>query len=346
MQYRPLGNTDINVSAICLGTMTYGEQNTEAEGHRQIDVALHHGVNFLDTAEMYAVPASAETQGETERIIGSWIKNSGRREDIVLATKVAGPGNSYIRGGTAILDRANIEAAIDTSLKRLQTDYIDLYQVHWPERQANRFGKLGFPWPEDADTTTPIDETLEALGRAVDAGKVRAIGVSNETPWGVSRYLTAAAAANLPRIASIQNPYNLLNRTFEVGLAEFAYRESVGLLAYSPLGFGVLSGKFMDGAWPEGARLSLFHDKFPRYIQPKGRAATARYVDLARSHGLDPAQMALAFVTSRPFVTSNIIGARTEEQLLANLASAELTLSDEVEESINALHDADPNPCP
>jgi len=345
MQYRQLGTTDIKVSAICLGTMTFGEQNTEAEGHRQIDLALDNGVNFLDTAEMYAVPVRAETQGETERIIGTWIKASGRRDDVVLATKVAGPGSSHIRGGTAILDRANVEAAIDTSLKRLQTDYIDLYQVHWPERSANRFGKLGFPWPTEADTTTPIDETLEALGRAVDAGKVRAIGVSNETPWGVSRYLNSAASG-LPRLASIQNPYNLLNRSFEVGLAEFAYREQVGLLAYSPLGFGVLSGKFMDGAWPDGARLSLFHDKFPRYIQPKGRAATARYVDLARSHGLDPAQMALAFVTSRPFVTSNIIGARTDEQLLSNLASADLTLSTEVEDAINALHDADPNPCP
>jgi aryl-alcohol dehydrogenase-like predicted oxidoreductase len=346
MELRPLGRSDIRVSAICLGTMTFGEQNSEADAHAQLDRALAAGINFIDTAEMYPVPPRAETIGRTEDYIGTWLKSRGCRDRVVLASKVAGPGTwlPHIRGGKARLDRPNIEAALDTSLKRLQTDWIDLYQLHWPDRETNFFGKLGFEPAED-DRSVPLLETLEVLGDLVRAGKIREIGVSNETPWGLMRFLALSDQLGLPRMVSIQNPYSLLNRTFEIGLAEVAIREDCGLLAYSPLGFGVLSGKYLDGQRPAGARVTLF-ERFNRYSNAEAQRATAEYVALARRHGLDPAQMALAWVTSRPFTTSNIIGATTLSQLEADLASADLTLSDDIIGEIEAIHTRQPNPAP
>jgi aryl-alcohol dehydrogenase-like predicted oxidoreductase len=344
MQTRKLGNTDLDVSVICLGTMTWGEQNTEAEAHSQLDLALERGMNFIDTAELYPVPPMAETQGRTESIIGTWLKGSGQRDRVVLASKVSGPGEwvNYIRGGPR-LDRTHITEALGESLRRLNTDYLDLYQVHWPARPTNFFGNLGYKHEEDPDAT-PIEETLEALDEFVRQGKVRHVGVSNETPWGVMEYLRLARERSLPRIVSIQNPYSLLNRSFEVGLAEMAIRERVGLMAYSPLGFGVLSGKYLDDA-PANARITLF-PRFSRYSNEQGVEATRAYVELARAHGLSPAQMALAFVNSRPFLTSTIIGATTLAQLEEDIGSAELNLSDEVLETIERIHLRHPNPCP
>ncbi len=347
MLYRPLATTDLEVSALCLGTMTFGEQNTEQEAHRQLDLAREAGVNFIDTAEIYPVPPRAETQGKTEACIGSWLRRTQCRDEIILASKVAGPADwlPYLRDGKARLDRHNIRTALELSLQRLGTDYIDLYQIHWPERDTNFFGQLGFTPREESRQCTPVIETLETLAELVKEGKIRHLGVSNETPWGVSQYLHLSASSDLPRIVSIQNPYSLLNRSFEVGLAEFSHREDVGLLAYSPLAFGVLSGKYLGGKRPEGARLTLF-ERFSRYSNPESEKATQAYVSLARQHGLDPAQMALAYVTSRPFVTSNIIGATTREQLQSNLASIDLKLSEEVLEGIEAIHQGQPNPAP
>ncbi|OOG23983.1 NADP(H)-dependent aldo-keto reductase [Thioalkalivibrio denitrificans] len=342
MEKRKLGNIDVSV--ICLGTMTWGEQNTEAEAHSQLDLALERGVNFIDTAELYAVPPRAETQGLTETFIGNWLKRTGRRDEVVLASKVSGPGEwvEYIRGGPR-LDRAHMTEALEGSLRRLGTDYLDLYQIHWPARPTNFFGKLGYEHQQDPDAT-PIEETLEVLDGFVRQGRVRHVGISNETPWGTMEYLRLARERGWPRVVSIQNPYSLLNRSFEVGLAEMAIRERVGLLAYSPLGFGVLSGKYLDGA-PPNARITLF-PRFSRYSNEQGVAATRAYVELARAHELSPAQMALAFVNSRPFLTSTIIGATTLEQLEENIASADLTLSDEVLEAIENIHLRHPNPCP
>lgn len=348
MKYRRLGRSDLEVSALCLGTMTFGEQNSEAEGHQQLDLALDQGINFFDTAELYPVPPRAATQGRTETIIGNWLRQRGNRERVIIATKVAGPGRDwldYFRGGNNRLDRRNIEAAIEGSLRRLQTDYIDFYQVHWPDRQTNCFGKLGYPWPDREESEVPIEETLEVLGDLVKAGKVREIGVSNETPWGVMRYLQLAETRDLPRIQAIQNPYSLLNRSFEVGLSEISRFEEVGLLAYSPLGFGVLSGKYLDGRRPPGARLTLFPD-YTRYSNPQAEQATAAYVELAKEAGLEPAQMALAFVTSRPFTTSTIIGATTMAQLSSNIASLELRLEPALLQAIEAVHERQANPAP
>lgn len=346
MKYRRLGRTDLDVSVICLGTMTWGEQNTEAQAHEQLDYALDQGVNFLDTAEMYPVPPQASTQGRTEAYIGSWLKARGNRDKVILATKVAGrdgPGG-HIRKPTTILNKAQINEAIDNSLKRLNTDYVDLYQVHWPERITNYFGKAGYQHVEQHDLT-PIEETLDALGGLVKAGKVRHLGVSNESPWGVMRYLEAADRLGLPHIVSIQNSYNLLNRLFEVGLAEIAHREGVELLAYSPLGMGFLTGKYFGGARPEGARLTLY-SRFVRYSTPGAQAASDAYVTLARQHGLDPAQMALAYVNTRSFVGANIIGATTMEQLKADIESINVELSEEVLTGIEQIHRSNPNPCP
>ncbi|QKX15786.1 NADP(H)-dependent aldo-keto reductase [Microbulbifer sp. YPW1] len=347
MEYRKLGKTDIEVSKICLGTMTFGEQNSEVEAFEQLDYALGQGVNFIDCAEMYPVPPKPETYGATEEIIGNWLQKRGKRAEVILASKVTGRGaaNSgvgHIRGGPR-LDRAQILRACDDSLSRLKTDYIDLYQVHWPERQSNFFGKLGYQHGDDDGVD--ISETLSALQELVAAGKVRHIGLSNETPWGMHRYLRLAAHGNKPRVASIQNPYNLLNRTFEVGLAEMAIREQCGLLAYSPLAFGTLSGKYLDGARPAGARLTLF-ERFQRYTGERAVSATEQYVNLAREFGLDPAQMALAFVTQQPFVTSNIIGATTMAQLKSNIASAEIALSEDQLAAIEDIHRQNPNPAP
>jgi len=346
VDYRELGNTGIQVSTLCLGTMTWGRQNTEAEAFEQLDHATGEaGINFIDTAELYPVPPEAETFTETESIIGNWLTRRGRRDDLVLASKIAGPGPDHIRGGHTRYTRQTLTDAIDGSLKRLQTDYIDLYQLHWPERNTNFFGELGYPEGEDPADCTAFEETLRALGDAVAAGKIRYVGLSNETPWGVMRYLALAEREGLPRVVSVQNPYNLLNRTYEVGLAEVSIREKAGLLAYSPLAFGVLSGKYIDGARPEGARISLF-PRFDRYMNEQARMATEEYIALAHAHDLDPAQMALAYVNSRPFLTSNIIGATTMEQLRTNIASHELTLSGEVLEGIEAIHTRYPNPSP
>ncbi len=346
MRYSPLGRTGLEVSRICLGTMTWGEQNSESEAHAQLDAALAAGVNFIDTAEMYPVPPKAETYGRTEEYIGSWFKARANRDRVILATKVMSRSDdlTYVRGGSTRLTRVNIEAALDASLRRLRTDYIDLYQLHWPDRRTNTFGKLGYVH-DAADAPVAIEESLAALADLVKAGKVRHIGVSNETPWGVAQFLRLAQDRDWPRIASIQNPYSLLNRSFEVGLAEFAHREDLGLLAYSPLGFGVLSGKYLDGARPAGARLTLFN-RFRRYTGEIAQQAVRAYVDLARRHGLDPARMALAYVNARPFLTSTIIGATTLQQLRDNIDSIGLTLSDEVIAGIEAIHAAHPNPCP
>lgn len=343
MEHRQLGRTGLKVSLLGLGTMTWGEQNSEAEAHAQMDRAVAAGINFFDAAEMYPVPPRAETQGRTEQYIGSWFASTGRRNDIVLATKVTGPGMfPYLRGGSC-LDRASVLAACDSSLQRLRTDWIDLYQIHWPQRPTNFFGQLGYA-PQDRDGPS-IEETYGALTELVQAGKVRHLGISNETPWGLSEYLRLHREKGWPRIASIQNPYSLLNRSYEVGLAEFAHREDVGLLAYSPLAMGKLSGKYENGAKPADARLTLFA-RFQRYSTPEADVATAEYLKLARAHGLDPAQMALAYVSSRPFVTSNLIGATTLAQLEKNLASAHLTLGKDVVESIEAIHRRYSNPCP
>ena len=345
MEYRQLGRSDLQVSALCLGSMTWGEQNSEAEGFAQIDRAKACGINFLDTAEMYPVPPRRDTYGATERIIGNYFKARGDRADWVLASKVAGPGNGidYIRGGQLKHNRQHIVEALDDSLKRLQTDWIDLYQLHWPERSTNFFGQLGYRHQEQ--DFTPLQETLEVLGEQVKAGKIRHIGLSNETAWGTMKYLQLADQLGLPRAVSIQNPYNLLNRSFEVGLAEVAMREQCGLLAYSPLAFGMLSGKYENGARPANARITLF-SRFARYTNPQAIAACSRYVTLAREHGLDPAQMALTFVTRQPFVTSNIIGATSLEQLESNLGSLSLELSDELLDAIEAIHREQPNPAP
>jgi aryl-alcohol dehydrogenase-like predicted oxidoreductase len=347
MQYRKLGNTDIDVSVICLGTMTWGEQNSQAEAFAQMDYALEQGVNFFDTAELYSIPPKAATYGRTEEIIGNWLAQRGTRGRIVLASKIAGPGEDWlphIRAGKTRFNRTHIEAALNASLKRLQTDYLDLYQLHWPERNTNFFGQLGFS-PAQQDDFTPIAETLQALDAQVRAGKIRHIGVSNETPWGAMRFLQAAEQLGLARIVSVQNPYSLLNRSYEVGLAEISWRERCGLLAYSPLGFGVLSGKYLDKAQPPGSRLTLFPD-YTRYSNPAAESATVRYVALARAHRLDPAQMALAFVNSRPFLTSTIIGATNMDQLKSNIGSIDLSLSQQVLEGIEAIHTAHPNPSP
>jgi aryl-alcohol dehydrogenase-like predicted oxidoreductase len=347
MELRRLGTTDLHVSALCLGTMTWGEQNGQDEAFAQMDYAVAQGINFFDTAEMYAVPPTEKTYGTTETIIGNWFRaHPGMRQKIVLASKVVGQADwlPHIRDGKPRLNRAHIEAAIDGSLKRLQTDYLDLYQMHWPDRNTNYFGKLGYR--HDAhETSTPIEETLDVLAGLVKSGKVRHIGISNETPWGTMRYVVAAEARGLPRIASIQNPYNLLNRSFEIGLAEIAHRENVGLLAYSPLAFGVLSGKYLGGARPEGARITLFK-RFSRYTNPQAEAATAKYLALAKQHGLDPVQMALQYVTTRSFVTSNILGATSLDQLKTNIASAQVVLSEDVLKGIEAIHVEQPNPAP
>ncbi|MFB9216579.1 NADP(H)-dependent aldo-keto reductase [Vibrio sinaloensis] len=344
MQYNKLPHSTLEVSKICLGTMTFGAQNNQQEAFSQLDYALERGVNFIDTAEMYPVPPTKESQGLTEQYIGNWLKHSDKREKVVVATKVAGPRNlPYIRDNMS-LDRRNIHLAIDDSLARLQTDYVDLYQIHWPQRQTNCFGQLNYPYPTEQEEVTLI-ETLEALAELIKVGKVRYIGVSNETPWGVMSLLRLAEKHELPRIVSIQNPYNLLNRSFEVGLSEISHYEGVKLLAYSPLAFGCLSGKYLNGAHPDGARCTLF-DRFVRYFTPQGLNATQAYVNLAREHGLDPAQMALAFVNQRPFVAANIIGATNMEQLKSNIDSLDVVLSDELLQGLQEIGTTYSNPCP
>lgn len=344
MQYHTLPHTSLEVSKICLGTMTFGQQNTEADAHQQLDFALDHGVNFIDTAEMYAVPPTPETQGLTEQYIGTWLQKSGKRDKVIIATKVAGPrGVPYIRENMS-LDRRNVRQAVNDSLARLQTDYIDLYQVHWPQRHVNSFGQLNYDHQDENSGVTLLD-TLDALAELVREGKIRHIGVSNETPWGVMSYLRLAEKHSLPRIVSIQNPYNLLNRSFEVGLSEISHQEGVELLAYSPLAFGVLSGKYLNGAKPEGARCTRW-ERFARYFTEQGQAATQAYVDLAKEFAIDPAQMALAYVNTRSFVASNIIGATTLEQLKTNIDSIDVELPEELLKRIEEIGQQYSNPCP
>ncbi len=345
MEKRKLGRTGLDVSLICLGTMTWGEQNSEQEAFEQLDLATGEGINFIDAAEMYPVPPRRETQGRTEQYLGNWLAKRGRRDDLVIASKVAGPGNglTYLRDGPR-LTRDHIRAACESSLKRLQTDYIDLYQVHWPDRNTNYFGKLGYRHKASEDFT-PIEETLGALHELVQEGKIRHIGLSNETPWGTMKYLQLAQERGWSRPVSIQNPYNLLNRTFEQGLAEVAHREDVGLLAYSPLAFGMLTGKYLNGQQPENARITLF-ERFVRYTGERAERATAAYCQLAQDHGLTPAQLALAWVNSRPFVTSNIIGATNLDQLRENIGSVRIELSQDVLEALEELHREFTYPCP
>ena len=345
MKYRQLGNSDLKVSRICLGTMTWGGQNSEEEAHQQLDYAFSRGVNFLDTAEMYPIPAHSDTQGRTERYIGSWLKKHNNRDQVIIASKVTGPGAfvSHIRDNMH-LDRRNIRAAIEGSLQRLGTDYLDLYQLHWPDRVVNFFGQHDYQHQPEKDGT-PLLESLEALSELVKDGLVRQIGVSNESPWGVMKYMSLAERYRLPALVSVQNPYSLLNRTLEVGLTEVMQRENVDLLAYSPLAFGTLTGKYLGDQRPAGARLTLF-PHYARYLTDAGQHATQRYVDLAKEHGLAPNQMALAFVNSRRFVGANIIGATNLEQLKSNLASIELTLSQDLLKEIETIHLSRPNPCP
>lgn len=350
IETRKLGRTGLDVTSICLGTMTWGQQNSEAEGHAQLDYATGRGVNFIDTAEMYSIPPKAETQGSTERIIGTWLRAKGGREKLVVASKVSGRSTAaWIRpdGTGARLDEANIRYACENSLRRLRTDYIDLYQLHWPDRPVSLFGAWGNVFrdlPKLADSV-PIDETLGALGRLVEEGKVRYVGLSNETAWGTSQFVHLSDLGRGPRVASIQNAYNLINRVFEIDLAEIAMRESVGLLAYSPLAQGYLTGKYQGGARPPGARSTLFA-RGQRYEKPGVEKAIDAYLALAREAGLDPTQMALAFVTSRKFVTSNIIGATTLAQLKTALDSAEVAITPDLQDRIDAIHQVHQNPAP
>ena len=346
MEYNKLGQTDIEVSRICLGTMTWGEQNTEKEAHEQLDYAIESGINFIDVAEMYPVPPREETYGLTESYIGNWLSKRKDRDKIILASKVAAKAEwlPYIRGGQIKLDKKNIVQALEDSLRRLKTDYIDLYQMHWPDRDTNFFGKLAYYHAPEKDGIS-IAETLAVLDELVKQGKIRAIGISNETPWGCAEYLRISREKELPRIVSIQNPYNLLNRTFEIGISEFSHREQVGLLAYSPLAFGALSGKYLNNQKPEGARLTLF-ERFNRYLNPQATKATEAYVNLAKKNDLDPSQMALSYVSSRPFLTSNIIGATSMEQLKMDIESINIELSDDVIKDIESIHEKIPNPAP
>ncbi len=346
MEFRRLGRTDIEVSVICLGTMTWGEQNSEAEAHQQLDYALDHQVNFIDTAEMYPVPPKAETYTRTESYIGNWLKARGNRDKVVLASKIAGPAiwTDYIRDGELRFTRKHLTDALNASLKRLQTDYLDLYQLHWPERNTNYFGQLDYVHHQEQGLTSFM-ETLEVLDEFVKAGKIRHYGLSNETPWGAMKFLQIAEQHRLPRAVSIQNPYNLLNRSYEIGLAEVSHREEIGLLAYSPMAFGVLSGKYLGGVRPEGARLTLF-DRFTRYTSERAEQATRAYVELAKQYDMSPAQMSLAYVNQRPFVTANIIGATSMAQLTENIGSMQLTLPESLIEEIDRVHNDNPNPCP
>jgi len=350
MRYRQLGNSDIEISVLGLGTMTWGHQNSESDAHQQIDLALAEGINFIDTAEMYPTPTRAETWRTTERYIGSWLAASGGRERIVLASKIAGPardpaGQQHIRDGLSRHDRRNIVEALDGSLKRLNTEYLDLYQLHWPDRKTNFFGQREYPYLDDADSVA-IEETLEVLADQVKAGKVRHIGVSNETPWGVAEFIKQSERLGLPRIVSVQNPYSLLNRLYEGGLSEFSHRENVGLLAYSPLAFGALTGKYLGGARPEGSRLSAVYRTFNRYDSASAQEAIAGYVEVAQQHNISPAQLALAYVISKPFVASALTGQTSLAQLRDNLGALDVALSEEIQAQVAAIHQRIPNPAP
>lgn len=346
MQYSELGRTGIQVSRCCLGTMTWGSQNDEAQAHEQMDYALDRGVNFWDTAEMYASPPTPETQGATERHIGSWFARTGRRADVVLASKVAGRSPmTWLRadGSPTRLTRGQIDEAVEASLKRLNTDYIDLYQLHWPDRAVRIFGGMTYR-DYDADYEG-FEAILSALDAHVKAGRIRAVGVSNETPWGVMKFIEAADRLGLPRMASIQNAYSLVNRVYEYTLAEIGMREDVGLLAYSPLAQGALTGKYLDGALPPGARKTLYN-RMQRYDGPGSQEAIRSYVDLAAAHGLTPEGLALRFCDSKPFVTATIIGATTMDQLKSDIDAFDIDWTEALDKAVDDLHVQRPNPCP
>ncbi|MCC7547139.1 MAG: NADP(H)-dependent aldo-keto reductase [Burkholderiales bacterium] len=344
MQYRRLGTSELSVSEICLGTMTWGEQNTEEQAHEQLDYAISCGVNFIDAAEMYPVPPRAETQGRTESVLGTWLRRQ-QRSKLIVATKLTAPGRGFawVRGGPVAVDRRSVREALEGSLGRLQTDYVDLYQIHWPDRYVPSFGK-SFYDPSHERPTVPIQEQLEALGEQVRAGRIRYIGLSNETPWGVMEFVRLAREHALPKVVSIQNAYNLLNRTFEAGLSEVHRHLDVPLLAYSPLAFGHLSGKYLNAALPAGARLTRFPAFGQRYARTNVPEATAEYAALARKAGLSPATMALAFVRSRWFTASTIVGATCMAQLRENIVSAQVTLDEAVLEGIEDIHVRYPHP--
>ena len=345
MNYRKLGNTDLSVSTICLGTMTWGEQNTQEEGFEQMDYALDQGINFFDTAELYAIPPKKETYGKTEEIIGNWFNKRKNRSKVILATKIAGPGLSWVRGGGNQYDKEKLNEAVNQSLKRLQTDCIDLYQLHWPERKTNYFGKLGYEHTNNNEWNN-FEEILNSLDEIIKSGKIKYIGLSNETAWGLTKFLEISKTKNLPRIMSVQNPYNLLNRTYEIGLAEVSVREKSGLLAYSPLASGIMSGKYRNGAMPDGSRMKLFSDRFPRYKTKNAINAVEEYYKISKKHNLDLAQMSLKFCEIQPFMTSVIIGATTMKQLKTDIESVNVNLSDEIIREINEVQKIYTNPCP
>ena len=349
MKYRKLGTTNIDVSVICLGTMTFGEQNSQQDGFDQMDYALERGVNFFDTAELYAVMPRKETYGKTEEIIGNWFQQKKNRSKVILASKIASKTENdltWIRDGAEKLgfDKKNMNAAIDASLQRLQTDYIDLYQLHWPERKVPKFGKLDFEYDPYDNEWTQIEEVLDNLNNLIKSGKIRYVGLSNETPWGVMKFLHVAKEKNLPRMMSIQNVYSLVNRVFDIANSEVSIRENCGLLAYSPLAGGRLSGKYINQQ-PTNARYTLWPSRFDRHHTVRGEMAIAKYVDLAKKYNIAPSTFANAYVNDRPFVTSNIIGATTIEQLRENIDSIDITLSNEILHEIEDIHLSDPNPC-
>ena len=344
MNYRKLGNSDLEVSTICLGTMTWGEQNTQEEGFEQMDYALDQGVNFWDTAELYAVPPKAETFGHTETIIGNWFKKNKKRDKVILATKVAGPSRKYLRNGENSFVGKNLDQAINDSLKRLKTDYIDLYQLHWPERNVNNFGKLGYTHKENS--WNEFEDVLDNLKKYIDSGKIRYVGLSNETPWGVMKYLKLSKDKNLPRMMSIQNPYSLLNRSYEVGLAEISIREKIGCLAYSPLASGYLSGKYRNGNFPKGSRMERDFDFWTRYRKPNVDKVVEEYFKISKKYDLDISQMSIKFCEVQDFMTSVIIGATTMEQLKTDIESVKVKLDENVIKEINEIQKIYPNPCP
>jgi len=345
MNYKKLGNTDLDVSTICLGTMTWGEQNTQDEGFEQMDYALDEGINFWDTAEIYSIPPKQETFGDTEIIIGNWFEKTKKRDKIILASKVCGPMREYVRGGGNQFGEKNITEALEGSLKRLKTDYIDLYQLHWPERKTNFFGQLGYEHNDDGQWTK-FEDILGSLKKFIDQGKIRHVGLSNETAWGLSKFLELSKTQSLPRMMSVQNAYNLLNRTYEVGLAEISVREQSGLLAYSPLAIGYLSGKYRNKKMPKNSRLERDGDFWTRYKKPNTEKAIEAYFEISRKYNINLAQMSLKFIEIQPFVTSVIIGATTMEQLKTNIESVNLKLSDEIIKEINEIQKKYPHPCP
>ena len=346
MNYKKLGNTDVKVSTICLGTMTWGEQNTKLEAFEQMDFALDQGVNFWDTAELYAVPPRKETYGDTEEIIGNWFEKTKKRDKVILATKVAGPAREYLRNGENSFVGKNLEEALNGSLKRLKTEYIDLYQLHWPERNVNSFGRLGYIHNEDEDEWNKIEVVLSELQKYIKDGKIRYVGLSNETPWGVNKFLQLSKELDLPRMMSIQNPYSLLNRSYEIGLAEISIRDKIGCLAYSPLASGYLTGKYRNGNLPKGSRIERDGDFWTRYNKPNAENAVEEYFKIATKHGVNFTQMSIKFCEMQSFITSVIIGATTMEQLKENIESVNINLSNDLIKNLNEIQKIYPNPCP